>query len=237
MQQLDDFHKSDNPNCLTDLSAISSFKGIAEKVSSGNHPPSKRADSAALTREELLQAAKELFAERGFASVSTGMIAKAVGVTEGALFHHFKNKKNLFRLVVKRVHQEFQDQIAEGCAETEDVFEALLQRIRLSLCFPSQSASLHRVLQEAPFYLGYDEWRRINADVALATLEPKLRAIAGDNNLPNRQVRPLSLMLLGVINEYCSASVRRDDGVTEDEMVDAIEKMISAWLSKIGQSS
>lgn len=49
------------------------------------------------TRAAVLAAALDLFAERGFHGTSMREIARAVGVRESALYHHFPNKQALFR--------------------------------------------------------------------------------------------------------------------------------------------
>lgn len=66
-------------------------------------PPTARASRAAIRREQLLQAALELFCEHGFAATSTRRIADAAGVTEGLIFHYFPNKEAiLFELVSRQ---------------------------------------------------------------------------------------------------------------------------------------
>lgn len=52
------------------------------------------------TREAILDAALELFAERGYFGTSTREIARAVGVRESALYHHFESKDAIFRALV-----------------------------------------------------------------------------------------------------------------------------------------
>lgn len=46
-------------------------------------------------REEILDAAAELFTTRGFTNTSTRMIAEAVGMRQASLYHHFANKDEL----------------------------------------------------------------------------------------------------------------------------------------------
>ena len=53
-------------------------------------------------KEAILEAATQLFAQRGFSATSTSAIAKEAGVAEGLIFHHFKTKEGiLFRILEK----------------------------------------------------------------------------------------------------------------------------------------
>ena len=52
-------------------------------------------------RARLLNAARGLFAEKGFAETATPEIVAQAGVTRGALYHHFAEKTELFRAVVE----------------------------------------------------------------------------------------------------------------------------------------
>ena len=54
------------------------------------------------TRERILSAAAQLFAEHGFASTSMPTIAERSGITAGAIYRHFSNKAELLLEVVKR---------------------------------------------------------------------------------------------------------------------------------------
>jgi AcrR family transcriptional regulator len=54
------------------------------------------------TRERILSAAAQLFAEYGFAGASMPAIAAQSGITAGAIYRHFKSKAELLLEVVKR---------------------------------------------------------------------------------------------------------------------------------------
>ncbi|MFM9368659.1 ScbR family autoregulator-binding transcription factor [Streptomyces sp. Da 82-17] len=56
-------------------------------------------DRAARTRQSLLHAAAEIFAEQGFAPASLSAISRRAGVSNGALHFHFSNKDSLARAV------------------------------------------------------------------------------------------------------------------------------------------
>ena len=67
---------------------------------------SRRAEHIADTRAALVQAARELFAERGYQGTGTEDIVARARVTRGALYHHFRDKADLFRVVVQTVASE-----------------------------------------------------------------------------------------------------------------------------------
>ena len=56
---------------------------------------------AAERKEQLLETAVGLFAERGYAGTTTAMLAKAAGVTEPIIYRHFDSKKELFIAVIE----------------------------------------------------------------------------------------------------------------------------------------
>lgn len=52
------------------------------------------------TREQILSAAQSLFAQQGYDSATMDQIARAAGLTKGAVYYFFKNKAELFLLIV-----------------------------------------------------------------------------------------------------------------------------------------
>ncbi|MCX9157060.1 TetR family transcriptional regulator [Niveibacterium sp. 24ML] len=59
-------------------------------------------EQAEATREQLLDAAEALFCNTGVASTTLDLIARAAGVTRGAVYWHFKNKAEIFEAVCDR---------------------------------------------------------------------------------------------------------------------------------------
>src|ERR687890_1434680 len=60
----------------------------------------------AATRRALLGAARELFAEGGYHATAAGEVVGRAGLTRGAMYHHFEDKRDLFRAVVEEVEVE-----------------------------------------------------------------------------------------------------------------------------------
>ncbi|OCA91954.1 TetR/AcrR family transcriptional regulator [Pseudobacillus wudalianchiensis] len=53
------------------------------------------------TRQKIVKVARDLFMELGYRAVSTRRIADVCGITQPTLYHHFKNKKELYMEVLK----------------------------------------------------------------------------------------------------------------------------------------
>jgi AcrR family transcriptional regulator len=79
----------------------------------------KHAERSEATRAALMAAARPLFAERGYAAVGTEEIVRAAGVTRGALYHQFADKRELFAAVFEQVEAEVTQRTASGSVAPE----------------------------------------------------------------------------------------------------------------------
>ncbi|MET4697458.1 TetR/AcrR family transcriptional repressor of mexAB-oprM operon [Constrictibacter sp. MBR-5] len=75
-------------------------------------------EDAARTREQLLDAAESLFLEKGVSRTSLEEIARAAGMTRGAIYWHFRNKSDLFQAMHQRADLPLEEMMAQ--AGTED---------------------------------------------------------------------------------------------------------------------
>lgn len=57
------------------------------------------------TKEQILITALHLFARDGYEAVSVSAIAGEIGITKGALYRHYKNKRDIFDSIVERMYQ------------------------------------------------------------------------------------------------------------------------------------
>ena len=74
----------------------------------------KTKEEAYQTRCNLLDAALTVFYERGVAQASLDEIAKAAGVTRGALYWHFKNKEDLFEALFQMHYANLEQQLEQA---------------------------------------------------------------------------------------------------------------------------
>ncbi|WP_125582354.1 TetR/AcrR family transcriptional regulator [Levilactobacillus cerevisiae] len=92
----------------------------------------KREEQLNHTHAAILQAAREQFLAQGYQATSTREIAKEVGITQPALYHHFSDKEVIFLEVIKSVGEEVQAGILAvndrlATADKPDPVEALAE--------------------------------------------------------------------------------------------------------------
>ena len=85
------------------------------------------------TRSLLLDAAEEVFAEKGFMAASLDDIAHAAGYTKGAIYKHFATKEDLFLAVSDRYWRRYFDNFAEVMAARQPNRGARTRRDRRAL--------------------------------------------------------------------------------------------------------
>lgn len=91
--------------------------------------------SRSSSREEILDAAEEIFAARGYAGAAMRAIADAAGVAQALLHYHFRTKEGLFEAMflrragaINRIRLARLDaMLARGRPSVEDIIEALLR--------------------------------------------------------------------------------------------------------------
>ncbi len=100
------------------------------------------------TPDRILDAAEDIFAEKGYSATSLGDVADRVGIRSPSLYNHFKNKEALYEAVLERLLTDFSAPLAEldsGPVTNERVFQWLETIVRLHHANPN----LARLLQHA----------------------------------------------------------------------------------------
>jgi AcrR family transcriptional regulator len=102
----------------------------------------------------LIEAARHLFAEKGYADTGTPEIVSRAGVTRGALYHHFPDKLELFRAVVEGEAEAVAEQIANESMESDSALEAMLDGADAYFEAMSVPGRARLLLLEGPAILG-----------------------------------------------------------------------------------
>ncbi len=118
------------------------------------------------TRLALIAAARQLFVERGYAETATPDIVAAAGVTRGALYHHFADKKALFTAVVIAEAAAVAAAIDAASAPAATPREALVEGASAYFGAMAAPGRVRLLLLEAPAVLGVDGVGKIDRDNA-----------------------------------------------------------------------
>jgi AcrR family transcriptional regulator len=172
-----------------------------------------QAERSDATRAALVAAARPLFAERGFAGVGTEEIARAAGVTRGALYHHFEGKRELFEAVYEQIEIELAERIASGAlqANATSPLAAMKAGAEMFLLASTEPETQQIVLLDGPSVLGWDRWREIATEHGLGLIEATLQAAIEAAEIDSQPVRPLAHVLMGALDEAAMLVARADD--------------------------
>ncbi len=173
------------------------------------------AERSAATRGMLIEVARRLFTERGYVDVGTEEIVREARVTRGALYHHFSDKRDLFRAVHEQVEQDMVGAITEAMAGIEDPIELLVAANRrfLDLCTDPNWTRIPLI--DAPSVLGWAEWRATDMRYGLGLATMALTAAMDSGALRRAPVRPLAHLLLAAMGEAGLMIAKADDPEAE----------------------
>lgn len=204
-------------------------------------PPAKKqqrvtnAERTAETRGALLAAAKERFTVHGYAAVGTEEIVRAAGVTRGALYHHFKDKRELFAAVFEQMEQEIVTTIAERVAERGSA-DPWSMAVGGSLAFLDAclDPAVQRIaIVEAQSVLGVRESREVADRYGGALVRAAIGQLIDAGEIEAQPVEPLARVLTGALIEGGVAIALSDDkNRARTEVGEAIERLIRGLATR-----
>lgn len=106
------------------------------------------------TRARLLQTARKVFSERGYADTSMDDLTAQAGLTRGALYHHFGDKKGLLAAVVDEMDAEMDVRLQAISDTADDAWEGFCRRCRSYLEIALEPEFQRIVLRDARAVLG-----------------------------------------------------------------------------------
>lgn len=189
---------------------------------------SRRTEQSEATHAALLRVARELFAERGYAAVGTEEIVRRARVTRGALYHHFRDKRDLFRAVHEQLEAEMAATITAQLASGDAADPLELLRMGVRTFLDHTTGPLARItLVDAPSVLGWSEWRETDERYGLGLVTGALQGAIDAGVLRAQPVRPLAHLLLAALGEAGMLVANADD---PEAMRDEVEPPLLALL-------
>ncbi len=183
-----------------------------------------QAARSASTRAALLDAARPLFAEHGYASVGTEAIVHAAGVTRGAMYHQFADKLELFAAVFEAVEADVTRRLDAVVSEADESDPIELMRLGAAAWLDAAAEpEVHRiVLIEAPAVLGWARWREIGLRYGLGLVRGLLEYAMSVGRIAVQPPEPLAHVLIGALDEAALYVAQAEDQVRARREVGAV---------------
>lgn len=115
---------------------------------------SVREQKMAETRKKLIEVARRAFAEYGYAATSMDKLTAEAGLTRGALYHHFGDKRGLFAAVVDQIDSQMAEYAQQHREQPDDLWEGLLLEGQTYIQNALNPEFQRIVLRDGPAVLG-----------------------------------------------------------------------------------
>jgi AcrR family transcriptional regulator len=189
--------------------------------------------SAPGTRDRILQAALEVFAEKGYHRALVDDIVRASRTSKGAVYHHFPNKEALFLALV----DQFSARLAEAMAAAIGGAHGALGKVQAALTAGLETFSRHRelarilLLESVSLGPAYQS-KRLEVHERFASLiQAYLDDAVAEGSIPPLDTRVATLAWLGAVNEVVIQWLYRG---RPDLMTEAVPALTPLLLRSIG---
>jgi AcrR family transcriptional regulator len=186
----------------------------------------RKAEHAEETRQALIDAARDLFLEHGYHETGTEEIVKRARVTRGALYHHFRDKAELFKAMLDQMDEAFWSRIDQRCeGESEP-----LRRV-CGICNAFLDACLdpraRRVTSVDPRSVIGEEAYDTNDRPVNRLISPLLATAMQEGTIVQRDPVLLARLIVGALHEASLAIARSNDPRAARDDAGAL---IESWL-------
>ena len=196
-----------------------------------------RKENASATQAALQQAALRWFSEQGFEKAPVGSICADAGVTVGALYHHYGDKKGLFAAVVEQVDARLvQQALAASVAALEaggSYWDAFWASVTTVLEAGTNTSLRRLMLVEAPAVLGAQVWGEIRQRQGLGAMLAQIQMLQAHGLFEGHSAERLARIVLGAL--YGAMDSLPQDDVAVDEALDDAKGCLGAMLLGLRQ--
>ncbi|OYQ39786.1 hypothetical protein CHU94_10565 [Rhodoferax sp. TH121] len=189
-----------------------------------------RKENASATQAALQRAALRWFSEQGFEKAPVGSICADAGVTVGALYHHYGDKKGLFAAVVEEVDAGLvlaalaaRQAVIDGGGSAWDAFLASIDTVLQA----GTNAPMRRLmLVDAPAVLGPQVWGEIRQRQGLGAMRGSIGAIQAHGIFQGYDPERLARIVLGALYGGMD-SLPDDEASVQDALADTRQCLVA----------
>jgi AcrR family transcriptional regulator len=130
--------------------------------------------AAAETIRKLIDVARTHFTEYGYADAALESIVHEANLTRGAVYHHFRSKKELFRIVLEDVQREVAEGVEQEASASEDIWQQLYLGCRAFIMAAVEERNRRIMLIDGPAIVGWEVWREMDKNHSMRLLREQL---------------------------------------------------------------
>lgn len=182
------------------------------------------AERSEMMRATLIEAARKLFTEKGYAATGTPELVEAAGVTRGALYHHFADKQALFAAVAEAESAAVAAEIETAAPASLKPADALVEGSMAYLRAMRTPGRTRLLLLDGPAVLGRGAMDEIDARHGNRTLREGLAAAMRAGAIRRLPLGPLTSMLGAMLDR---AALDCENGVGEQEARQVVEALFA----------
>nr|WP_321301231.1 TetR/AcrR family transcriptional regulator [Alcaligenes faecalis] len=162
------------------------------------------------TRATLLATARTFFADRGYADTSMDELTAQAGLTRGALYHHFGDKKGLLAAVVDQIDAEMDERLQAISNNADDAWEGFVRRCHAYLEMALEPEMQRIVLCDAKAVLGGASPE--SHQYCVGSMEGLIQALMDQGRIEQADPHALASLIYGSLAEAAFWIAQGEDG-------------------------
>ncbi len=173
-------------------------------------PTLTKSEQTERTRRAIIEQARSLFTEHGYAATGTEAIIGELSITRGALYHHFKGKIDVFKAVYSEAYSEIIDYINARVEPVDDNWERLVIGCQAFLEIARKEDLRRLVFIEAPAVLAAETLTEVDQR-GFRLLYGGIQAVIDEGCLSTISIEGFAHLVNGSLNELALWVAQSDD--------------------------
>ncbi len=154
-------------------------------------------DRAEQTRSKLVSTARGMFADIGFHATATSALARRAGLTRGALYHHFRDKREVFEAAFQAVASGLNERTSAAAGKVEgNTWDRVVEAFSTYLHTVAEDPEVQQILLiDGPTVLGWQRWRELQYEYIASGVVATLEMLIREGEIPAREPEPLAWLI------------------------------------------
>jgi AcrR family transcriptional regulator len=197
------------------------------------HKP--RREMIAETRARLVAAARHAFGTVGYAEASMDDFTAAAGLTRGALYHHFGDKKGLLEAVIAQIDAEMCERLSAVSARAGSRWQGFVAECTAYIEMALEPEIQRIVHRDGPAVLG-DPWRWPSQNGCITAMTENLARLAEEGTIADVDPEAAARLINGATLHAAQWIANAEDPeATSKKAVRAFNALLEGLLAKAGK--